>query len=75
VDGTRIGAYKGDPTPISPPRAKACATTADHRKYCVSDWRFDGKTVWLDTHHKIEEHALVIGCPGPRLELPCKSKD
>jgi hypothetical protein len=75
VRGTKIGAYKVDPTSISPPRAKACAVTKDHRRYCVSDWRFDKETVCLDTHHRIEGHALVIGCPGPRLELPCKSKD
>ena len=75
VEGSRIGAYKGAPSLISPKRAKACATTADHRRYCVEDWRDDGKTEWLNTHRRIVEHALVVGCPGPHFEYPCKSKD
>lgn len=75
VDGSKIGAYKGDPSPISPPQAKACGITTDHRKYCVSDWHDDGKTVWLDTGRDIEEHTLAIGCPGPHFEYPCTSKD
>src|SRR5215208_818023 len=72
--GSRIGAYKGDPNSNSPPRAKACATT-DHHKVCVSDYSDDGKTVWRDAGAQIKEHTLAIGCPGPRNELPCKSKD
>jgi hypothetical protein len=71
-----IGAYKGDPSPTSPPRAKACAiNTNPYREYCVSDYRDDGKTVWLDTGRDLERHALAIGCPGPRLEYPCRSRD
>ena len=73
--GSKIGAYKGDPTPVAPLRAKACAVTTDRREVCVSDWRDDGKTVWRDVPGRIEEHTLAIGCPGPRLEYPCRSKD
>jgi len=78
VSGSKIGAYKGDPSPIVYPlplRAKACATTADGREHCVSDWIEDSKTVWLDTGGRIVEHRLAIACPGPHFELPCKSKD
>ncbi len=71
-----IGAYKGDPSPTSPPRAKACAiNTNPYLEYCVSDYRDDGKTVWLDTGRDLERHTLAIGCPGPRLEYPCTSND
>jgi hypothetical protein len=73
VSGTRIGAYKGDTWGSSPPRAKACAVAA--RRVCVSDWRDDGKTVWREAGARIEEHTLAIGCPGPRLEYPCSSRD
>jgi hypothetical protein len=77
VSGSRVGAYKGDPSAYSPPRAKECATTTDHLRVCVSDWRDDGKTVWreasLGAH--IKEHTHAVGCPGPRNELPCKSTD
>jgi hypothetical protein len=75
VEGTKIGAYKGDPSLISPKRAKACATTSGHQRYCVKDLTDDGKTIWRDTHHRIVEHTLSIGCPGVHIELPCKSKD
>ena len=71
---SRIGAYKGDPSGSSPRRAKACGVS-DGRTYCVSDYRDDGKTVWRDTGARIEEHTLDVGCPGPRLEYPCRSKD
>jgi hypothetical protein len=77
--GTRdsmIGAYKGDPGSNSPPRAQACAVnTNPYREYCVSDYRDDGETVWLDTGRNLERHTLAIGCPGPRLEYPCTSND
>jgi hypothetical protein len=69
---SKIGAYKGDPG--SPPRAKACGVKGE-RIYCVSDYSDDGKTVRRETHHNLESHALAVGCPGPRLELPCGSKD
>ena len=75
---SKIGAYIGDPgSPrISPRRAKACAiNTNPYRKYCVSDCVDDGKTVWRETGHDLERHTLAIGCPGPRLEYPCTSKD
>jgi hypothetical protein len=75
ADGSMIGAYRGDPWGASPPRAKACATTVDDRKVCISDYSNDGKTVWRDAGSRIVEHALTVGCPGPRLELPCKSED
>jgi hypothetical protein len=78
ADGGKIGAYKGDPTPVVfplPLRAKACVTTADGREVCVSDWVNDGKTVWRDTGGRIVEHRLAIACPGPRFELPCRSRD
>jgi|SRR5215217_2579361 len=80
-DGTapdsRIGAYKGDPwASFSPPRAKACGmSSAGKHTYCVSDYVDDGKVVWRETHHNLDSHTLAIGCPGPRLEYPCKSKD
>jgi hypothetical protein len=80
ADGSRpdsmIGAYigdRGDPR-TSPPRAKACGVSGE-RTYCVSDYSDDGKTVWLDTGRNLESHTLAIGCPGPRLEYPCTSKD
>ena len=74
--GSRVGAYKGDPSPVVYPlRARACAVTADGRRVCVSDWRDDGRVVWRETHGRIVEHALAIGCPGPRFELPCRSRD
>jgi len=74
---SRIGAYKGQPWDgFSPPRAKACATNLNpHHVYCVSDYVDDGEIVWLETHHNLESHTLAIGCPGPRLELPCTSRD
>jgi hypothetical protein len=73
---SKIGAYKGDPSSSSPPRAKACAVnTKPYRKYCVSDYVDDGKIVWRDTGRNLESHTLAVGCPGPRLELPCRSKD
>ena len=60
----------------SPPRAKACAVNqSPYRRYCVSNYLDDGKTVWRDTGRDLERHTLVIGCPGPRLEYPCGSKD
>jgi len=75
---SKLGVYKGDPgSPrFSPVRAKACAiNTRPYHKYCVSDYRDDGKIKWLDTGRNLERHTLVIGCPGPRLEYPCTSKD
>jgi hypothetical protein len=77
VPDSMIGAYKGHPwASFSPPRAKACAVnTNPYHKYCVSDYRHDGKTVWLDTGRNLERHTLTVGCPGPRLEYPCTSKD
>jgi hypothetical protein len=73
---SRIGAYKGDPGAGSPPRAKACAVnTNPYREYCVSDYLDDGKIVWRETHHNLDSHTLAVGCPGPRLELPCRSRD
>jgi hypothetical protein len=71
---SRIGAYKGDPGAGSPPRAKACAMSGEHT-YCVSDYRDDSKIVWRETHHNLDSHTLAVGCPGPRLELPCRSRD
>ncbi len=78
VPDSKIGAYKGDPgSPrFSPVRAKACAINTDaYHRYCVSDYRDDGKTVWKETGRNLERHTLAIGCPGPRLEYPCTSKD
>ena len=75
---SKIGAYMGDPGDprTSPPRAKACAVDIDpYRRYCVSDYRDDGRIVWRDTGRDLERHTLAIGCPGPRLEYPCTSKD
>ena len=75
---SKLGAYMGDRgnPRTSPPRAKACAVNqSPYRRYCVSDYLDDGKTVWRDTGHDLERHTLVIGCPGPRLEYPCGSKD
>lgn len=75
---SKLGAYMGDrgSPRTSPPRAKACAVNTDpYRRYCVSDYRDDGKTVWRDTGRDLERHTLAIGCPGPRLEYPCTSKD
>src|SRR5215217_3724300 len=82
ADGARpdskIGAYmgdRGDPR-TSSPRAKACGmSSAGKHTYCVSDYVDDGKVVWRETHHNLDSHTLAIGCPGPRLEYPCKSKD
>jgi hypothetical protein len=71
---SRIGAYKGDSGSGSPPRAKACGVSGE-RTYCVSDYRDDGRTVWRETGYNLDSHTLAIGCPGPRLELPCRSKD
>ena len=73
---SRIGAYMGDPgSPrFSPPRAKACGMNGAH-VYCVSDYKDDGKVVWRETHHNLDSHTLAVGCPGPRLELPCRSTD
>ena len=28
-----------------------------------------------ETGRDLERHTLAVGCPGPRLELPCKSND
>jgi hypothetical protein len=76
VDGDRIGALKGDPSfLVYPLRAKACATTTDGQRVCVEDRTYDHKAVWRDTHGRIVEHTLVIGCPGPRWELPCVSRN
>ena len=75
LDGSRAEAYKGDPSPISPPRAKACGVTTDHRRYCVSDWRDDGKTVWLNTGRDLERHTLAIGCSYHHFEYPCTSRE
>ena len=73
---SKIGAYKGDASPSSPKRAKACAVNTDpYRRYCVSDYRDEGQIVWRETGRNLEKHMLTIGCPGPRLELPCKSTD
>jgi hypothetical protein len=75
---SKLGAYMGDRgnPRTSPPRAKACAVNqSPYRRYCVSDYLDDGKTVWRDTGRDLERHTLVIGCPGPRLEYPCGSKD
>ena len=79
ADGSRpdsmIGAYMGDPwASFSPPRAKACGVSGG-REYCVSDWQDDGRIVWRETHHNLDSHTLAVGCPGPRLELPCRSRD
>jgi hypothetical protein len=75
---SRVGAYmgdRGDPR-TSPARAKACATNLNpHHVYCVSDHVDDGRIVWLETHHNLDSHTLAVGCPGPRLELPCRSRD
>jgi hypothetical protein len=72
---SKIGAYKGDPWHgHSPKRAKAYGVNGGHT-YCVSDYVDDGKTVWRETHHNLDSHALTVGCPGPRLELPCRSTD
>jgi hypothetical protein len=62
---------------LSPVRAKACAVNTDpYRKYCVSDYRDDWETVWIDRGRNLEGHTLAIGCcPGPRLEYPCVSRD
>jgi hypothetical protein len=73
---SRIGAYmgdRGDPR-LSPPRAKACGMNAG-RVWCVSDYKDDGRTVWRETGHNLDAHTLAVGCPGPRLELPCRSRD
>lgn len=72
---SKIGAYKGDTTSNSPKHAKACAiNTNPYRKYCVSDHLDDGETDG-ETGRDLERHTLAIGCPGPRLEYPCMSKD
>jgi hypothetical protein len=73
---SRIRAYmgdRGDPR-TSPVRAKACGMSTEH-VYCVSDYSDDGKIVWRETHHNLDKHMLTIGCPGPRKELPCVSRD
>ena len=78
VAGSRIGALKGDPSPVVYPlRAKACATLAGEagRRVCVSDYVYDHRVVWRNTHGEIVGHELEVGCPGPRFELPCRSKD
>jgi hypothetical protein len=79
ADGNRhdskIGADMGDPgSPrFSPVRAKACAVnTHPHHRYCVSDYTDDGRIVWRETGQDLDRHTLAIGCPGLRLELPCK---
>jgi len=74
---SKIGAYKGQPWDgFSPPRAKACATNLKpHHVYCVSDYVDDGKIVWRETGVNLNSHTLAVGCPGPRLERPCVSKD
>jgi hypothetical protein len=76
LDGQRIGAYKGDETLLAPPRAEACGLDTDtDQKFCVSDYKDDGETVWLDTGRSLEEHTLAVGCPGPRsLTTPCTSR-
>ncbi len=76
LDGQRVGAYKGAETILSPPRAKACGVDTDtNQRFCASDYEDDGETVWLDTGRSLEEHTLVIGCPGPRsLHTPCTSR-
>lgn len=75
---SRVGAYmgsRGSPR-LSPPRAKACAiNTHPYHRYCVSDYKYDGKVVWRETDRNLETHMLAVGCPGPRLELPCRSRD
>src|SRR5215217_2489691 len=73
---SKIGAYLGDPGDprFSPPLAKACGMNGDDT-YCVSDYRDDGRIVWRETHHNLDSHTLAVGCPGPRLELPCRSRD
>lgn len=73
---SRIGAYmgdRGDPR-TSPAWAKACGMN-EGRVYCVSDYVDDRRIVWRETHHNLDAHTLAVGCPGPRLELPCKSRD
>lgn len=73
ADGSKIGAYKGTPSPISPSQATACAVFGK-QQVCVTDDRDDGETVWLDTGRPIERYTLVE-CPGPRFErLPCTSR-
>jgi hypothetical protein len=73
LDGQSVGAYKGDTNPISPERTKSCAY-AGERGFCVSDYRTDNTTVWVDTGHNLEELTETIGCPGPRsLFYPCTS--
>jgi hypothetical protein len=71
---SKIGVYKGDPSSDAPPRAKACGVS-EERTYCVSDYSDDGKVVWRETGRNLESHTLAIGCPGPRLEYPCRSRD
>ena len=78
AEDSKIGVYMGDrgSPRFSPVRAKACAVNTDpYRRYCVSDYRDDGQTVWRETWRDLERHTLAIGCPGPRLENPCTSKD
>lgn len=76
LDAQRVNAYKGDETILSPPRAKACAIDTDTtHKFCVSDYKDDGETVWKDTGRNLDSHELVVGCPGPRsLNSPCRSR-
>ena len=37
--------------------------------------RGDQGEVWRETGRDLESHTLAIGCPGPRLEYTCRSKD
>ena len=64
-DDNRVGAYKGDPSPLSPDFARACGWSQG-QKYCVEDHKDDGKTVWRETDGNLERLPLEVGCPGPR---------
>jgi hypothetical protein len=75
LDGSTVGAYKGDTSLVSPSRVKSCGyNESPRRAYCVSDYRTDNTTVWIDTGRNLERLTGTIGCPGPRsLFYPCTS--
>ena len=67
LDGSTVGAYKGDTSLVSPSRVKSCGyNESPRRAYCVSDYRTDNTTVWIDTGRNLERLTGAIGCPGPR---------
>jgi hypothetical protein len=84
LDGTSVGAYKGDTSLISPARSKACGynevssgglSPTARRTYCVSDYRFDNTTIWIDVGRTLKTHTAQVGCPGPRsLTYPCTAR-